>query len=73
MQTHIYHGMPLSELPHQQNFDRATISILCNEELPFFTIIAWIMLNREWMLYPVYRGSRSKFVSELPSFTLLSG
>ena len=48
--------MPLSELPHQQNFDRATISISCNEELPFFTIIAWIMLNREWMLYPIYGG-----------------
>ena len=58
MQTHIYCGMPLSEFPHQQNFDRATISISCNEELPFFTIIAWIMLNREWMLYPIYGGQQ---------------
>ena len=23
-----------------------------------FTIIAWIMLNREWMLYPIYGGQQ---------------
>ena len=38
-------GTPLFELPHQQNFDRATISIFCNEERNIWSFVGpcWIV------------------------------